>query len=251
MKDSVDTATPHGSTIDEEGAWRLIEVHTGRIHEIPPHGIVIGRDDGCDIVVPSQDVSRRHAVIRRAGTGYTVTDESANGTFVNDTRVQSVQTLARDDKLRIGTTVFRLEWQAPAVNLPGAATRRISSVTVAARPADSKAGSKGGNTQRPLRAIGPTDLAVLEVSAGPLSATRFTVLLKASSWYIVDLRSANGTFVDGYRVAGERVLPAGSVLTIGQVKMIFWPSSRPSYAARGTRRVVGMFQQLAKLIRNR
>jgi pSer/pThr/pTyr-binding forkhead associated (FHA) protein len=31
----------------------------------------------------------------------------------------------------------------------------------------------------------------------------------------------NGTFVDGYRVAGERELPTGATLRVGAVEMIF------------------------------
>ena len=278
------------SVSSEESGWRLIELQTGRVHEIPPQGLVIGRDDDCDLVVASQDVSRRHAVIRKVGTGFTVTDESVNGTFVNDARVQSVQTLARGDKLRVGTIVFRLERAALSASSTGDATLRLPSVELSETSADSKASPEPGNAQRAGGPPAPpppppppdvsTSLAALEVVRGPLSGTRLpltravtsigraeendiviaddsvssshaTILLKAGSWYVVDLRSANGTFVDGYRVAGERMLSAGSLLTVGQVKMIFWPASHLSQEQHGTQPLLGMFRQLAKLIRNR
>ena len=38
---------------------------------------------------------------------------------------------------------------------------------------------------------------------------------------VCDLGSVNGTFVDSYRVAGERELPTGATLRIGAVEMIF------------------------------
>jgi pSer/pThr/pTyr-binding forkhead associated (FHA) protein len=38
---------------------------------------------------------------------------------------------------------------------------------------------------------------------------------------VIDLRSANGTYVDGYRIAGERELPNGATLRVGKVEMVF------------------------------
>jgi len=264
----------------EQSGWRLIELQTGHIHEIPLEGIVIGRDDDCDIVVASHDVSRRHAVIRRVGTGYTLTDESVNGTFVNDVRVQSVQILARGDKLRIGTTVFRLERSTSSANGSDAETHRLPAVMLVEESGESEASPQIPNAHRPSGTTGSTELAVLEVVRGPIAGTRFgisravcsigrsedndiviadesvssahaTLLLKAGSWYVIDLRSDNGTYVDGYRVAAERMLSDGSVLTVGQVKMIFGPASQSGHEPHGTQPLLGMFQQLAKRIRGR
>ena len=278
---STQPVSESSSVTGDETGWKLIELQTGRIHEIPPHGMVIGRDDDCDLVVKSQDVSRRHAVIRRVGTGYTVTDESVNGTFLNDARVQSVQTLARGDKLRIGTTVFRLERSAPSASDTGDETQRIPAVNLPEGSSDAALPSSGPQkAHRTSGAIGLADLAALEVIRGPLGGTRFpvtravtsigrtedndiviadesvssshaTLLLKAGSWFVIDLRSANGTYVDGYRVAAERMLSTGSVLTVGQVKMIFMPASQGSPEPHGTQPLSGMFRQLAKLIRDR
>jgi pSer/pThr/pTyr-binding forkhead associated (FHA) protein len=273
-------SAPFAAPSGEDAGWRLIELQTGRIHSIPSQGMVIGRDDDCDLVVTSQDASRRHAVIRKVGTGYTVTDESVNGTFVNDARVQSVQTLARGDKLRIGTTVFRLERSTSSANTTGAETQRLPAVTLPEDSSDAEAAPEVGSAPRPVSATAPPELAALEVVRSQLGRIRFaitravcsigrteendiviadesvsashaTILMKAGSWYVVDLRSANGTFVDGYRVAGERMLSAGSLLTIGQVKTIFWPASQTGHEPHGTQPLLGMFQQLAKRILRR
>ena len=264
----------------DESGWKLIELQNGRIHEIPEPGMVIGRDEDCDLVVKAQDVSRRHAVIRKVGTGYTVTDESVNGTFVNDVRIQGVQTLARGDKLRIGTTVFRLERSAPSASNTSDETQRVAAVLLPEESSDAATSSAQEKPKRTSGAVGSPDLATLEVMRGPLSGTRFpvtravssigraedndiviadesvssshaTLLAKAGSWYVIDLRSANGTFIDGYRVAAERMLSPGSLLTIGQVKMIFWPASHGSLEPHGTQPLSGMFRQLAKFIRDR
>jgi pSer/pThr/pTyr-binding forkhead associated (FHA) protein len=72
--------------------------------------------------------------------------------------------------------------------------------------------------------------------------------MKGDGWVVVDLRSVNGTFVDGYRVAGERVLPAGCTLRVGSIKMRFRPSVVAPAEGYGTRRVVGLAERLSKLI---
>ena len=51
---------------------------------------------------------------------------------------------------------------------------------------------------------GHYDVRVLDES---ISGAQATLLRKGDTWYEVALRSVNGTFVDGYRVAGERALP--------------------------------------------
>lgn len=52
----------------------------------------IGRDEGCDIVVPdnSDVISRLHATIRvESGDKIYITDQSRNGTYVNGMRISS------------------------------------------------------------------------------------------------------------------------------------------------------------------
>jgi diguanylate cyclase (GGDEF)-like protein len=69
--------------------------------------LIVGRDEACDICVPDDSVSRRHARIEPMGDGYGVIDmQSTNGTYVNDNRVNSHQ-LKDGDYLRIGNGIFR------------------------------------------------------------------------------------------------------------------------------------------------
>lgn len=81
----------------------------GQSFPIPGALARIGREPGQDIVVSDPTVSRHHAIIREEGGRLTITDEgSANGTFVNGTRVTS-SALAPGDEVRLGTSVFRVE----------------------------------------------------------------------------------------------------------------------------------------------
>jgi ABC-type multidrug transport system ATPase subunit/pSer/pThr/pTyr-binding forkhead associated (FHA) protein len=69
----------------------------------------IGRDADNDVVLEAPIVSRFHAVVERIGQRYRVTDlHSANGTFVNDRRIEAETWLKPGDTIRIGPYRFVL-----------------------------------------------------------------------------------------------------------------------------------------------
>jgi pSer/pThr/pTyr-binding forkhead associated (FHA) protein len=86
---------------------RLVSLVDGKEYSIGSGGISIGREAGCEVVVPQSEVSRKHATIAPAENGYVVTDLSTNGVFVNGNRIQGSQVLARADVVRVGTEEFR------------------------------------------------------------------------------------------------------------------------------------------------
>lgn len=65
--------------------------------------LTFGRDPTNDVMLDNPRVSRFHAQVTRVGRRYNVTDlRSANGTFVNDKRVQGDVWLNPQDTIRIG-----------------------------------------------------------------------------------------------------------------------------------------------------
>ncbi|MFT3913621.1 MAG: GGDEF domain-containing protein [Anaeromyxobacteraceae bacterium] len=69
--------------------------------------ITLGRDPGCDVVLPSEDVSRRHARVTPEGGGHLLVDlGSTNGTHVNGWNVQK-RVLRSGDRLQIGPFTLR------------------------------------------------------------------------------------------------------------------------------------------------
>jgi predicted component of type VI protein secretion system len=69
--------------------------------------ITVGRQEGQDIAVEDSEVSREHAVFRRQGERYTVTDLNTGlGTLVNGERIKS-HDLRGGDIVQIGTTAVK------------------------------------------------------------------------------------------------------------------------------------------------
>ena len=67
--------------------------------------VKIGRAEDNDLVLADTQVSRRHAIIQKAGEGYQITDlRSGNGTMVNEALISQPTALKPGDVLQIGTT---------------------------------------------------------------------------------------------------------------------------------------------------
>jgi pSer/pThr/pTyr-binding forkhead associated (FHA) protein len=99
---------------------RVVSLTDGREYAITGASLVFGREAGCDVVVPGKDVSRRHAEIIATPKGYVIVDQSTNGTFVNDQRVEGQRLLARADVIRLGEETFRFYADAAPAPAPPA-----------------------------------------------------------------------------------------------------------------------------------
>ncbi len=103
--------------------------------------VVIGRQSECEIPIPSEEVSRRHAELRVTPDGVMVEDlGSSNGTYINDRRITR-QLMKAGDELRLDTIRFLL--LAPGQEM-GQAARQES--LAAAVPAASKPATGGSRT---------------------------------------------------------------------------------------------------------
>jgi pSer/pThr/pTyr-binding forkhead associated (FHA) protein len=226
---------------------RLVNVRTGDGFPLPARRVTIGRDVECDIVLPDNGVSRRHASIAPVPGGYILTDESSNGTLVNGARVGGTRILDHGDVLRMHDEELRYEVEgasesesAPAAVASRAPTTvldmsglRSMIATEGTRKASRRSPTAsleiirgpfaGASFQidRPVASIGRGDQSDVRVRDESVSSAHATLLRKGDTWYVVDLRSVNGTFVDGYNVAGERELHTGATLRVGAVEMLF------------------------------
>ncbi|HEX2716813.1 MAG TPA: FHA domain-containing protein, partial [Gemmatimonadaceae bacterium] len=113
---------------------RLVSLVDGREYTVGPTGLTLGRDAGCDVVVASPEVSRRHAELAAGAEGYLISDLSTNGVFVNGQRINKTQRLARGDVLRIGTEEFRFYADTAAPAAPASASAPAAGASAPAEP---------------------------------------------------------------------------------------------------------------------
>jgi pSer/pThr/pTyr-binding forkhead associated (FHA) protein len=71
--------------------------------------VTIGRMPECEVVLSDQNVSRRHAEVRRQNGEFVVVDlGSTNGTRVNGTGIRE-RRLADGDEITVGSSTLRFE----------------------------------------------------------------------------------------------------------------------------------------------
>jgi len=236
---------------------RVVCLTDGREYQVGDTALVFGRDAVNDVVVPGQDVSRRHAEILPTPAGYVVVDASTNGTFVNEQRVEGRRTLARADIIRIGDEQFRFYADtvatAPpppaAAESPGAMERLKDTIhgipAAVAPPAQGakplanfriKAGTNKGlrlAVRTPVVNIGRADYNDIVLQDPSVSTAHAKLQQREGIWILTDLESTNGTEVDGERVRGEAALPPGATVRIGDVVLSFEPGDDAVSVAKG------------------
>ncbi len=162
---------------------------------------VIGRGPDADLDLPHPRVSRRHAVVELTSEGWTLTDSSSNGTFLDDDRI-TVLRVDRPVVVRLGTgsgatTVELLPVVGPPAPAPVAAppdTRRDTTVHVVT------------SSRLTIGRLPDNDVVVDDL----LVSRRHAVLERRpdGTWELADLGSGNGTFVNGSRRSRATITPA-------------------------------------------
>jgi two-component system, cell cycle response regulator len=101
-------------TASDPGPRLVVTSGAGLARQIPIsfRGIVLGRDERLGPPFSTDEfVSRNHVWVRRRSDGVEVTDlDSANGTYVNGTRVRAPTRIQDSDVLRIGRIQLKLAW---------------------------------------------------------------------------------------------------------------------------------------------
>jgi pSer/pThr/pTyr-binding forkhead associated (FHA) protein len=98
--------------------------------------VVIGRAPECDISVPADEMSRRHALVKPTPDGLQVEDlGSSNGTYINNKRVQT-GFLGPGDELRLDAVRFILV--APGMEINQSAPQPAAKAAAVPMAANSK-----------------------------------------------------------------------------------------------------------------
>ena len=113
-----------------DGAW--LELPDGKTLWLKGR-CMIGRQEGCDLVLATPALSRQHALLAAAPGGYTLTDlHSSNGTYLNHELVKRSIPLRDGDEIKIGELLLRFRCNRTLDFGSGAAdefaTRRLDDV---------------------------------------------------------------------------------------------------------------------------
>ncbi|NUN15721.1 MAG: FHA domain-containing protein [Myxococcales bacterium] len=179
---------------------------------------VIGRSRKNDIILPSENVSREHArLFTREDRCFIVDLESANGVFVNGKRISGEVELAPSSQIKIGD--FYLH-----VDKKGDGEPRSVSDEVFGRLHGKNLGVAGRNyplTER-INLIGRGRDCTTTIIDSSVSRNHAQITVdEVGNLFLRDLRSANGTFVDGRRVDMEPVpLRDRSKIKLGNVELV-------------------------------
>jgi pSer/pThr/pTyr-binding forkhead associated (FHA) protein len=83
--------------------------HRGTFFPVHQGDSLLGRSPECLIVLPSERVSREHAVVRRIHCGLEIEDlGSRNGTWVNGTRIRRATVLQEGDEVQLGEDLLEV-----------------------------------------------------------------------------------------------------------------------------------------------
>jgi pSer/pThr/pTyr-binding forkhead associated (FHA) protein len=194
------------------------------------------------VVVRGSSVSRRHASIAPVNGGFLLRDESANGTLVNGVRVVGTYLLGNGDVVRVQDEELRVELDAsaPPSIVRDEKTTRLDLAHITHGVTEERAREVGNRAptasleivrgpfagacfqvERSVCSIGRGEENDVRIRDDTVSLTHATLLRKRDAWFVVDLRSMNGTFVDGSRVSGERELHPGACVRLGAVELVF------------------------------
>jgi pSer/pThr/pTyr-binding forkhead associated (FHA) protein len=219
---------------------RVISLVDGREYQIPAAGISFGRDAGCDVVIPSSEVSRRHAEIAPGDVGYVLSDTSTNGIFVNGQRVDAMQVLGRGDVVRIGTEEFRFYADQASPNAAPAKAEPVVQSAASMAPTPAVAAPFPRQALASLEVVGTSPMkgqtfsiisVLAHVGRGPhndivlveesVSDSHAKLQRREGVWYVTDLGSTNGTYIGGRRIAAEEKLASDADIRFGGVPLVF------------------------------
>lgn len=188
---------------------------------------LIGRDDDADVILDNLSVSRRHALVKRAGAKLVVEDlGSENGVFVREQRVRTA-TLEPGDAMVIGKYTLRyLQGAAAAVDAPAAPTRARSSGldTIAIGWSSPTAVLEHAGKQHPLQSaffgIGNGEQASLRCGGLFIAPLHVAIVREGDGYRARHVKGLRKLRING-AVTRESRLADGDILTLAGAKFVF------------------------------
>lgn len=193
------------------------DINGGQTHEhsFGEGELVIGRSrEKCDIVLPSDNISRRHARLYTADNRCFIQDlQSSNGVFVDGVRIRDVREIEATSRVRIGDYVLYVG----SDEVPQAA----GPVEYGKLVGGAQAGGQTFTIREAVSLVGrgkDTAITVIDPSISRIHA-KLTVT-QSNDYVLQDLKSSNGTYVNDQRI-DQTVLRNGDRIRFGNVEFRF------------------------------
>jgi ABC transport system ATP-binding/permease protein len=209
---------PMPSRVDA-GPPKLVVAIAGespQTYKLSGQSLTIGRQEGNDIVIPSQLVSRSHARLDKTDGGYRISmsPEAKNPILFEGRELEGPRVLRHGDILRIGSLDPGM-MVTMTYNVPGEATQEIEQDIVFGEKTLIQIGRDAGN----------------DVVLPSPNVSRFHAQVErvGQRYRVEDLRSSNGTFVNGERIEGSVWLKPEDTIRIGQYRFVMGKDQLAKY----------------------
>ena len=191
--------------------------------------VVVGRDQGCDVVVTDPRASRHHLTFERSGDTWVAVDSSTGGTFADGVPVRRFPVTSAPTSLNLGGAQGEglAVWQTvqprqqPPAPWNGAAPPPLAHPPVVAQAVVPPGQLAHGQTMLPPH-VAPgrsltigRDLSNDIVLDDPLVSRFHARLAIGTPTVLHDLGSFNGSFVNGQRLQGSAYLEPGCEVIVG------------------------------------
>lgn len=193
----------------------------------------VGRSSQNDICLPDPGISRVHVTILKQGDQYLVTDKSTNGTFVNEARI-STQVLKLNDIIQMGDWTIHfgsnesedertipLENREPTRVLSYQPAKGELILERAVLEITKGAPKKTFTLSKSIISIGKGTANDIVLTDDYISTSHCKIENREGIYYLKDLKSTNGTFLNGEPVL-EAILKPSSKIKVGQVELRFF-----------------------------
>lgn len=210
------------------GALELGGGGRGERYSFESFPVRIGRDADNDLVIDVVGVSKHHAQIEHDGHRLLIRDlQSRNGVHINGARVE-VAWLSPGDKLALAhfpvTCLGTHLEDAPMTPPSDEGTPSLASdsdaglVPMIALKIEHEDGrATTFQTHHHTARIGRAEDNDVVIVRGSASRQHATISRRDGRFFIQDLQSANGTFLNGVRLQSAQPMEIGDVVTIGSV----------------------------------
>jgi ABC-type multidrug transport system ATPase subunit/pSer/pThr/pTyr-binding forkhead associated (FHA) protein len=194
---------------------------------------VIGAARDCAIQIAQSDVSAHHARLTLSGGVWLLEDlKSSNGTFVDGQRIGTTQ-IDQRSRITLGNYQTTLEQLLGLVS-PDASSPTGPGTVQRTGPPESTGPVEEYPVEGRMLILGRDERCDIQIKEARVSGRHARVFRNAGRLVIEDIGSANGTFVNGERIAWK-VLTADDVVQVGSRRMRFARAERPPIEAQPAR----------------